>query len=70
MELIGASLGLSRPDVFKRLKLMRDVDQILAASQDLINEYDLDVDEVREVVLQDMLGEQHLPVGREQHPVV
>jgi hypothetical protein len=68
MELIGASLGLNRPDTFKRLKLMRDVDQILAASQDLIAEYDLDAGEVREVILQDMFGEQHLPPERDRHP--
>ena len=30
LELVGESMGLTRPDLFKRLKLMQDVDAILA----------------------------------------
>lgn len=62
MELIGESMGLSRPDVFKRLKLLQNVDAIVTDSAAQIAEYGLDVDEVRDVVLQDMLGEQSLPL--------
>jgi heterodisulfide reductase subunit D len=64
MELLGESMGITHPDLFKRLKLMQDVDAIIADSADMIAEYDMDVDEVRAVVLKDMLNEQPLPLGR------
>lgn len=64
MELVGESMGLERPDLFKRLKIMQDVDAIIADSTDMIDAYDLDLDQVREVVLAQMLGEQALPLGR------
>lgn len=62
LELIGESIGLSRPDLFKRLKLMQDVDAILADAAPLIDTNALDLDEARSVVLRDMLGEQPLPL--------
>jgi len=68
MELIGASLGVSREDTFKRLKFMHDADAILAASHDLIAANGLDMDEAREVILADLLAEQLLPVERARHP--
>ena len=68
MELIGESMGLHREDLFKRYKLMQDVDAILAASQDMIETNNLDPEDVREVVLKDMLGEQLLPIDRQFHP--
>jgi Fe-S oxidoreductase len=61
MELIGESMGISRPDLFKRLKLMQDTDAILAEAKDLIDTHNLSLEEVREVVLKDMIGEQYLP---------
>ncbi len=64
MELVGESMGFSRPDLFKRLKIMQDADAILADSADMIAEYGLDADRVREVVIGAMLGEQPLPLGR------
>ncbi len=67
MELIGESMGLHRDDVFKRLKMMRDVDAILADTADLIATYRLDPEEVREVVLKDIIGDQHLPLDRNAH---
>jgi hypothetical protein len=67
MELIGQSMGLHRDDVFKRLKTMQDVDAILADSADLIEAHGLDPEEVREVVLHDIIGEQHLPIDRRKH---
>jgi len=39
MELIGASMGFARPDVFKRLKMLQDVDAVIADTQDLIDAY-------------------------------
>ncbi len=64
LELVGESLGLQRPDLFKRLKLMQDVDAILLDAAPLIEGNGLDLDEARDVVLRDMLGEQPLPLGR------
>ena len=64
MELIGESMGIARPDLFKRLKIMQDADAVVADTADLIDAYGLDPHEVREVVLSDMLGEQALPLGR------
>jgi len=67
MELVGESLGITRPDTFKRLKLMRDVDRVVAEAHALIEDHALDLEEVRDVVLQDMLGEQYLPVDPREH---
>ena len=64
LELVGESMGLQRPDLFKRLKLMQDVDAILLDAAPLIEGNGLDLDEARDVVLRDMLGEQPLPLGR------
>jgi heterodisulfide reductase subunit D len=60
LELVGESMGLTRPDLFKRLKLMQDVDAIIAEAAPMIALHDLDLDEVRGVVLADVLGEQAL----------
>jgi Fe-S oxidoreductase len=64
MELIGESMGFQRPDVFKRLKMLQDVDAVIADTQDLIDAYGLDLEEVRSVILEDMLSEQPLALGR------
>ena len=68
MELIGQSMGLARPDLFKQLKLMADADAIVAASAPLIEANGLNVEEARAVVFSEMLGDQHLPVDRALHP--
>jgi heterodisulfide reductase subunit D len=62
LELVGESMGLTRPDLFKRLKLMQDVDAVLADAAPMIATHGLDLDEARAVVLRDMLGEQPLPL--------
>lgn len=62
LELVGESMGLERPDLFKRLKIMQDVDAILAEAGGLIGVHGLDLEEARDVVLRDMLGEQPLPL--------
>lgn len=62
LELVGESMGLRRPDLFKRLKIMQDVDAILQDSAALIETNGLDLDEARDVILRDMLGEQPLPL--------
>lgn len=68
MELVGESLGLHHPDLFKRLKLMADVDAILKETADQIAVHGLDPEEVREVILADIIGEQILPRDRALHP--
>jgi hypothetical protein len=63
LELVGESIGLHRPDLFKRLKIMQDVDAILLDSATLIETNGLDLEEARDVILRDMLGEQPLPLA-------
>jgi len=60
LELVGESMGLTRPDLFKRMKLMQDVDAVLADAAPLLEANQVDLDEARAVVLADMLGEQAL----------
>jgi hypothetical protein len=68
MELVGESMGIDQPDIFKQLKLMGDVDAIMLSARDLIEEYGLDHAEVREVVIADILQDQQLPADRSAHP--
>ena len=63
LELVGASMGLHRPDLFKRLKIMQDVDAILRDQASLIETNALNLEEARDVILRDMLGEQPLPLA-------
>ena len=66
MELLGESLGLRREDVYKRLKLMQDVDAIVRDSEDLIVRHGLDLEQVREVIHADMVSGRSVgvsPVG-------
>ncbi|MCB9929705.1 MAG: (Fe-S)-binding protein [Alphaproteobacteria bacterium] len=67
MELVGESMGLAAPDRFKALKAMQDADAILTASADQIRAHGLDPEEVRSVILADMLGDQALPADRSRH---
>jgi hypothetical protein len=62
LELVGESMGLARPDLFKRLKLMQDVDAILAEAAPMIETNHLDLNEARAIVLSEMLEEQPLPL--------
>ena len=48
MELVGESLGIHVPDLFKKLKIMGDVDRIIAECADMIAEHDMDVAALRE----------------------
>lgn len=67
MELIGEAIGVERPDVFKRLKKLQNIDEIVTQSQEMIRYYDLDINEVRDVIAKNMVGEQSLPLrGSEQ----
>ena len=55
MELLGESMGFAKVDRFKELKLMQDPDAVMTAAAGMIAEYGLGADEVRDVVLKDML---------------
>jgi Fe-S oxidoreductase len=62
MELVGEAMGFRRPDLFKRLKMLQDVDAVIADAHDLIATHGLDLEEVRSVILEDMLADQPLPL--------
>jgi Fe-S oxidoreductase len=63
LEIVGASMGLHRDDVYKRLKIMNDVEAITADCQDLMTKHGLDPATTRQAI-QAMLEEQPLPVRR------
>jgi Fe-S oxidoreductase len=56
MELIGESMGIAIPDLYKRLSLMGDIDAVIADSADMIARHGLDLETVRDVVAQDLFG--------------
>ena len=62
MELVGESLGLRHEDIYKRLKLMQDVDAIVRDTEDLVEQHGLDLDEVRDVIYADMVSGQSVGV--------
>jgi heterodisulfide reductase subunit D len=53
MEILGAGLGLESEDLYKRLKLMGDIDDIIVETSPLIAEHNLDLDTVRDALLQE-----------------
>jgi Fe-S oxidoreductase len=55
MELLGESMGFAQADRFKELKLMQDPDAVLVAAAGMIAEYGLGAEEVRDVVIKDLL---------------
>jgi Fe-S oxidoreductase len=61
LEIVGESMGLCRPDHFKRLKKLQDVDAILADCADLIASHGLDPATTR-LAVEAMLEEQPLPL--------
>ena len=56
MELIGESMGIHIPDLYKRLRLIGDIDMIVTDTSDLISAHRLDLDTVRDVLAQEMAG--------------
>jgi len=53
MEILGEGLGLPSEDLYKRLKLMRDIDDIIVETSPLIAAHGLDLDTVRDALLQE-----------------
>jgi len=68
MDLIGESMGFHRPDTFKKLKLMQDVDAMMAEAKAEIVSNRLDPEEVRDVILKQILGDQLLQAAPDTHP--
>lgn len=56
MELIGESMGIHIPDLYKRLRAIDNADAIIADTADLIAQHRLDVEEVRKALVYDMFG--------------
>jgi Fe-S oxidoreductase len=69
LEIVGASMGISHADHFKRLKIMQDADAIVADCSDLLTRHGISAATARAVVAEAMLAEQPLPLvgGRAQH---
>jgi hypothetical protein len=53
MEILGAGLGLDSEDLYKRLKLMGDIDDIIVETSPLIAGHGLDLDTVRDALIQE-----------------
>ncbi|HLY46444.1 MAG TPA: (Fe-S)-binding protein [Stellaceae bacterium] len=51
MELLGEGLGLDSEDLYKRLKVLGDIDQMIVESAPLISAHRLDLDTVRDALL-------------------
>jgi heterodisulfide reductase subunit D len=51
MELLGEGLGLYAEDLYKRLKQMRDIDEIIAETAPLAAQHGLDLETVRDALL-------------------
>ena len=60
LEMVGASMGITREDSFKRLKKLQDANAILADVADLAKAHNLPLDLVQDVVLGELLAEQPL----------
>jgi len=56
MEILGEGLGLDSEDLFKRLKLMRDIDDIIVETSPMIAAHSLDLDTVRDALVFEFLG--------------
>jgi heterodisulfide reductase subunit D len=50
MELLGEGLGIDSEDLYKRLKLIADIDQIIVEAAPLIEAHRLDLDTVRDAL--------------------
>ncbi len=56
MEILGEGLGLKSEDLYKRLKAIRDVDDIIIETSPLIAAHGLDLDAVRDALFQEFGG--------------
>jgi len=56
MEILGEGLGLKSEDLYKRLKLIGDIDDIIVETSPLIAEHGLDLDTVRDALIREFGG--------------
>jgi Fe-S oxidoreductase len=70
LELVGEAMGVTKPDLFKQWKMMQDVDRVLAEVAEQATALGLHLENVREVLVAHMLGEQPLPVGFRGTPAI
>jgi len=56
MEILGEGLGLRSEDLYKRLKLISDIDDIIVETSPLIAEHGLDLDTVRDALFEEFGG--------------
>ncbi len=61
LEIVGASMGLAHPDEYKRLKMLQDVDLIIAECRDLLAHHRIG-DNAARIAIEAMLDEQPLPL--------
>jgi heterodisulfide reductase subunit D len=61
LELVGASMGIAYPDHYKRLKLLQDVDLVMAECRDLLAHHGIP-EEAARASIRAMLDEQPLPL--------
>jgi Fe-S oxidoreductase len=66
LEIVGASMGISEADHFKRLKIMQDADAIVADCGDLLGQHGIDAATARAVVAEAMLAEQPVPLAKRE----
>jgi heterodisulfide reductase subunit D len=62
LEIVGESMGLTRADEFKRLKVMQDADAIVSDCGAMIAQHGLDPARARDAVVKAMLSEQPGPL--------
>jgi heterodisulfide reductase subunit D len=53
MEILGEGLGLHAVDLYKRLKMIKEIDDIIVETSPLIAEHGLDLDTVRDTLMQE-----------------
>jgi heterodisulfide reductase subunit D len=56
MEILGEGLGFDSADLYKRLKLIGDIDDMIVESAPLIEAHRLDLDTVRDALLAEFVG--------------
>jgi heterodisulfide reductase subunit D len=61
LEVIGASMGVANPDHYKRLKILQDVDLIVAECQDMLSHHGIGDTAARQSI-KAMLEDQPLPL--------
>lgn len=62
LDVVGASMGISRSDHFKRLKIKQDADLILDDCKEILDRHGFEREAARPLIEKALLGEQPLPL--------